>query len=154
MPSFVDDSGLIIGEEYQLEYSRRRGTWFLRHPSDKRRAWKSGSLLSLVAAVTGEPMRYRYGIASHDAADGQPNARTFEGVLLAVAAHPREFSIPGEFEGDYSQQELATLRRWQELLIAGTASQNKPPLDVDGMSFADAMGLVAAAPSRGGTRQE
>lgn len=149
MAAFADDSGLIVGEEYRLEYSRRRGSWILRHPTDRRLAWVDSSLLSLVEKATETPIVYRYDLFGHDSRAFQPCSHSFDGVLLAVAGHPREFNIPPELEGDYSAAELDLIRRWQSLLVAGTASAEQPPVDAQSLSFKEALELISQAPSRG-----
>lgn len=142
----MDDSGLIVGDAYQLEYSRRRGTWMLRHPTDQRRAWSDGSLLGLAEKVTGESLDYRYDIAGHDSSQLQPRSRSFEGVLLACAGHPKLFNVPPELECDYTERELQFLRKWQEILVAGTASTDEPPIDAQSLSFKEALEIISAAP--------
>lgn len=119
----------------------------LRHPSDKRRAWSDSSLLGLAEQVTGKSLDYRYDITGHDSTQLQLRSRSFEGVLLACAGHPKEFSVPPELEGDYSEKELSFLRGWQEILVAGTASPDEPPIDARSLSFKDALELISSAPS-------
>lgn len=143
--SYPEDSGMIVGEAYQLEYSKRQGQWTLRHPIDRRRAWRDSSLLGLVESVLRDTLIYRYDLTGHNTGTFQPHSRSFEGILLAVAGHPQEFVIPPEFEGDYSRQELDFVRRWQEILVAGTASDEEVPIDAQSLSFQDALDLISAA---------
>lgn len=145
LANYLEDSGMIVGDAYQLEYSKRNGQWTLRHPSDRRRAWRDGSLFGLAESVVGSNMTYRYTLSGRDMGGFQPRSRSFEGILLAVAAHPREFCIPAEFEEDYSKQELDFIRQWQEILVAGTASANKAPIDVQSLSFQDALRIISAS---------
>lgn len=150
MENFVhypEDSGMIVGDAYHLEYSKRNRQWTLRHPSDRRRAWRDTSLFGLVESVVHDALVYRYSLSDRDLGDFQPFSRTFEGILLAVASHPKEFFIPEECKEDYSGQELAFIMRWQEILIAGTASDEEAPVDVQSLSFKDAMELIASAGS-------
>ena len=146
MSSLLDDSGLIVGDAYQLEYSRRRGSWMLRHPTDLRRAWSDASLLGLAEKVIGEALDYRYDIKGHDSSQLQLRSRSFEGVLLACAGHPTLFNVPPELEGDYSERELQFLRKWQEILLAGTASTEEPPIDAQSLSFKEALEIISASP--------
>ena len=118
----------------------------LRHPTDKRRAWSDTSLLGLAESVSGASLDYRYDIAGHDSTQFQPHSRSFEGVLLACAGHPKTFSIPPELECDYSEQELRFIRKWQELLVAGTASPDEPPIDPMSLSFRDALEIISVSP--------
>ena len=140
---YPDDSGMIIGEAYQLEYSKRQGQWTLRHPHDKRRAWRDESLIGLVEKTLHTKMSYRYAVIGRDGYEIRLQSQLFEGVLLAIAGRPRQVVIPPEFEADYSEQEMGLLRRWQELLIAGTASSEKAPVDAQSLSFRDAMEIIS-----------
>lgn len=136
---------MIVGEAYQLEYSKHNGQWTLRHPSDRRRAWRDSSLLGLVETTLGSSLCYRYNLIGHDSRAFQPQSRSFEGVLLAIAGHPTQVVIPPELECDYSAQELEFARRWQELLVAGTASGEEAPIDAQSLSFKDALELISEA---------
>lgn len=140
-----EDSGMIVGDAYQLEYSKRNGYWTLRHPSDRRRAWRDSSLLGLVETVLRDTLTYRYDLNGRNTGSFQPHSHSFEGVLLAVAGYPNEFTIPPEMEGDYSAQELDFIKRWQELLVAGTASAAVAPIDAQSLTFQDALELISSA---------
>lgn len=139
----ISESGMLSGERFVLEYSKRNRTWALRHPIDRRRAWREPSLLELVETTTRSSVSYRYDIDGHDSNAFQPHSHSFEGVLLAVAGHPYTFSIPDRLRGDYSQQELDLIDRWQRLLVAGIASDDgTPPIDAMSLTFRDALRIM------------
>lgn len=140
-----DESGEPRGESLVLEYSERTRTWALHSPSDYRRAWREQSLHDLAETAIGMSLMYRYDIDGHDSTRFQPHAHSFEGVLLAVAGHPRAFSIPERLRGDYSRQQLEFVEAWQRLLVDGFGDGAMPPIDPQSLSFGDALRLMDEA---------
>lgn len=136
-----DESQELKGARFVLEYSKRTRTWALHSPTDYRRAWREQSLYDLVEVASGASLVYRYDIQGHDSDRFQPHAHSFEGVLLAVAGHPYTFSIPEHLRGDYSQQQLDFVDKWQRLLIGGVDGA-EPPIDAQSLSFKEALHLM------------
>ena len=143
MTTMIDDSGLIANGGYELSHSRRNGSWTLRDRGDKVRAWREPTLMRIVADATGLAPSYRYDVAGNDSSRFQPSSRSLEGVLLAVASHPMQFSIPPRLRGDYSAQELAIIEAWQHELLAGPRDGSRPPIDPQALAIGDALRLMA-----------